>query len=106
MPSVPFADAALRQVLDVLVTNSVEHGAGTVTVTAGADGADVVIEVRDEGPGLPGDPGMAFTRRADRHHTHGIGLALARTLAEAEGGALTYCSEPPRFRLTLPRDAG
>jgi signal transduction histidine kinase len=106
LPPVAFADAALRHVLDVLVANSVEHGLGTVTVTAAATGGDVVIEVSDEGPGLAGDPGLAFTRRADRHHTHGIGLALARTLAEAEGGALIYRSPPPRFRLTLPRDAG
>jgi signal transduction histidine kinase len=106
LPPVAFADAALRHVLDVLVANSVEHGAGTVTFTAVGAAGDVAIEVGDEGPGLTGDPGLAFTRRADRHHTHGIGLALARTLTEAEGGTLTYRSERACFRLTLPRDTG
>jgi signal transduction histidine kinase len=100
---VRFSDAALRQALDVLVANSAEHGAGTVTVTAAANGSGVAIEVGDEGPGIRGDPERAFARRADRRVNRGIGLALARTLVEAEGGSLVYRAAPrPRFSLTIP----
>jgi signal transduction histidine kinase len=100
------SDAALRQALDVLVANSVEHGAGTITVTASDSGRTVSIEVSDEGPGIAGDPELAFARRADGTTNHGIGLALARTLVEAEGGRLEYLAAPrPRFSLMVPADA-
>lgn len=98
-----FPHSALRQTLDVLVGNGAEHGSGTVRVTATVNGATAAIEVSDEGPGLPGDPELAFSRRADRRTDHGIGLSLARSLVEAEGGHLSYRATPrPTFCLTVP----
>jgi len=86
----------------VLVANGAEHGQGTVSVTATFDGVRARLVVSDEGPGLAGDPEAAFARRADRGPTRGIGLHLARTLVEAEGGSLAYEPSTPGFLLTIP----
>jgi signal transduction histidine kinase len=104
VPLLPFSGTALYHVLQVLVANGVEHGRGAVRVTATVDGTRARLVVADEGPGLRGDPEAAFARRADRRTTRGIGLHLARTLVEAEGGSLTYQTSPPGFLLTIPVD--
>jgi len=93
------------EVLSVLVDNACRHGAGTVTVRARrAPGGSVAIEVEDEGAG-PADPAEAIFRRRDGNgvERHGIGLALARSLAEAEGGRLSLSRPaPPVFTLLVP----
>ena len=104
LPVVTFSAAALRQVVSVLVANSVEHGEGTVSLAATVVESAIVIEVHDEGRGIKSDIEVAFSRRADRDSSRGIGLALARSLAEAEGGTLVYLAEPPRFLVTIPAE--
>lgn len=95
---------ALRQILDVLIGNALEHGGGTVTVGAHEVGDGAAVEVRDEGPGIPGKPEDAFVRRSAGASGHGLGLALARSLAEAEGGRLLlqHAGPGPVFSLLLP----
>lgn len=101
--------AAVRQVVGVLLDNAVVHGRGTITVTVRDAGGVIAVDVTDEGPGVP-DGADPFTRRAGSATGHGIGLPLARTLAEAEGGRLRLSSPaPPVFSLLLPAagpDAG
>ena len=89
--------SAVDQVLDVLIANSLQHGAGTTTVTARRIAGGISFDVADEGAGiLPADADAIFTR--GHGSGHGIGLALARTLAEADGGRLLLTSyHPPRF---------
>jgi signal transduction histidine kinase len=95
--------AAVRQVLAVLLDNATTHGGGTVTVAVREAAGAVAIDVRDEGPGVPSDDGRLFARRADRHDGHGIGLALARRLAESAQGRLELQRpSPPVFTLLLP----
>ena len=98
------SEAAVRQIMDVLVANAVEHGAGTVTVTARATGGGVALEVSDEGRGVEQPIEQVFRRRTDPNVGRGIGLALARSLAEAEGGRLLLESSgpAPTFRLLMP----
>ncbi|MBK8294910.1 MAG: HAMP domain-containing histidine kinase [Solirubrobacterales bacterium] len=74
------------QVLYVLVENAVRHGSGQVTITVREIAGWAAIDVADEGPGFAGDPERAFGRGKSSDDGHGIGLALARSLAEAEGG--------------------
>jgi signal transduction histidine kinase len=98
--------AAVRQVLGVLVDNATIHGAGTVTVTVREASGAVAVDVSDEGPGVQDPAGQLFAQRADRRDGHGIGLALARRLAEAEQGRLMLSRvAPPVFTLLLPAAA-
>jgi signal transduction histidine kinase len=89
------------EILDVLVENAERHGAGAVTVTLREAGGSPVIDVADEGGGFAGDPEAAFTRRGGSSDGHGIGLALARSLAEAEGGRLVVSNASAGPVLTL-----
>jgi signal transduction histidine kinase len=102
MTAVRGSDLSLSQVLDVLIDNSLHHGAGAVTVRSRAAAGGLVLEVEDEGPGVAEDRLAAVFNRHEGHG-HGIGLALARSLTESEGGRLLLASgRPPRFQVILP----
>jgi signal transduction histidine kinase len=92
------------QVLDVLLENALEHGRGTIRVDVTRDGRAAVISVADDGPGVPeADRERIFERGASRAGRTGIGLHLARTLAEGDGGAIRVSSAgASRFELRLP----
>lgn len=104
LPEVAISHRALRQILDVLVDNAARHGTGVVTVRARSAPIGEVIEVEDEGPGVTGDPERIFDRRRGGADGYGIGLALARSLAEAEGARLRLerAAPHPVFALFLP----
>ena len=105
-PMVRASTAAVQQVLDVLIDNAAIHGRGTVVVRVRPAPRGAAIEVADEGAG-PTDPASVFQRRAPSATGHGIGLALARSLAEAEGGRLLLTrARPPVFALVLPAAGG
>ncbi|MER5360387.1 ATP-binding protein [Streptomyces sp. NPDC002785] len=100
---------AARQILDVLLSNAATHGRGTVTVHAKETAGVVAVDVEDEGDGIPEtSTGGVFERRGGESvrrgggvpGSHGIGLALARSLAEAEGGRLFVSRPRPRPRFT------
>jgi signal transduction histidine kinase len=96
--------AAVRQILDVLISNALWHGDGTVTIEARPAGTDIAIDVSDEGPGLPTGSAERTEASAERADGHGRGLPLARALAAAAGGSLEVRRPAPRpvFSLSLP----
>jgi signal transduction histidine kinase len=93
----------IAQVLATLLENSLVHGAGTVTVTVRRTATWVVLEVLDEGAGVPAHLGSRIFERAVSGATGtGLGLSLARDLAEADGGRLDLLRlRPPVFALFL-----
>jgi signal transduction histidine kinase len=102
LPGAHASEAAVRQVVDVLLDNAVVHGGGTVGLVVRDAGATIAIDVTDEGDGPP-EPDGVFRSREGAAPGHGIGLALARALAEAEGGRLVLSrARPPVFSLLLP----
>lgn len=104
--------ARLRETVGVLLENALFHGAGEVRLTlrqvpARVDGAarepTALIEVADEGPGVPDEliPHI-FDRGFSGGASTGVGLALARALVETDGGRLELRrARPPVFALFL-----
>ena len=93
---------ATATILDVLLDNALHHGAGTVEVAVAPQADGVRIAVTDEGRCDVGAE-AAFTRRHSGAGGTGIGLDLARRLAEADGARLRLAADAPtRFELVSP----
>jgi signal transduction histidine kinase len=97
---------AVAQVLATLMENGLMHGAGTVCLSTRVTGNQAVVEVTDEGHGVPTELGSrVFERTVSGRNSTGIGLAVARDLAEADGGRLELLQQrPPVFALFLARE--
>lgn len=101
-PKPSVSPTALDHVLDVLLDNSLRHGAGAVTLRVDDVGGAARIAVADEGH-LDRDVAHLFARRPAEASGTGIGLHLARALVEAEGGRLYLAGrEPTTFEVALP----
>jgi len=88
----------LAQVLATLIENSLHHGGGATKVLARESGTNhsIVIEVRDEGEGVPDELApRIFEREVTSGRGTGLGLALARDLVTADGGRLELSQRRP-----------
>jgi signal transduction histidine kinase len=99
----------LRQAIVNLVLNAFEASAprGEVRVQARREGATVVIDVEDTGPGVAESVrGRLFEPLiTTKDHGSGLGLALAKRVAERHGGSIGHEPRPgggARFTLRLP----
>ena len=96
---------ALSQVLSTLLENSLVHGRGTVDVHARRSGPSVIVEVSDQGDGVPAAMAPHIFERSvssGAGGSTGLGLALARDLDEYNGGRLDLVqAQPARFALFL-----
>jgi signal transduction histidine kinase len=93
------------QVIATLLDNALVHGAGTVTIRTSRTRRSVVVEVRDEGSGVPPDLAPRIFERSVSGSPGGtgLGLALARTIAAADGGQVVLVRPRPAvFALFLP----
>ena len=104
----------LKQVLSNLLSNAVKYNrsGGWVRVTARREGEQVALAVSDSGPGLTQAQQARLFRPFDRLGAErgpvagtGLGLSLARQLAEAMGGSIEVTSLPGEgatFTVRLP----
>jgi two-component system, OmpR family, sensor histidine kinase BaeS len=102
----------VKQVVTNLLSNAAKFTPenGSVRLSAERDGTDAVVTVWNSGQGIPGgDLPHVFDRFYRGSHPHaggsGIGLTVARDLAEAHGGTIDVAStagQGTRFRLRLP----
>jgi signal transduction histidine kinase len=93
------------QVIATLLDNALVHGAGTVTIRTSRTRRSVVVEVRDEGTGVPSELAPRIFERSVSGSPNGtgLGLALARTIAAADGGQVVLVRPRPAvFALFLP----
>ncbi len=114
LPAIRGDRARLRQVLGNLIENAVKYSpeGGEVRLAAAAGNGAVRISVRDWGPGIPHNQQARIFEKFGRAEVEGgskpgtgLGLFIARSIAEAHGGSLDVISgtEPgSTFTLTLP----
>jgi signal transduction histidine kinase len=82
----------ILQVVQNLLTNSIRHGEGRVSVDFEWEPGAARLVVSDEGQGVPDDQVqqlfVPFSRTSTRTDSSGLGLAISRRIAEAHGGTL------------------
>lgn len=100
----------ISQALWALLQNAAEAVAdrqdGQVALMARRTEAGLVVEVGDNGPGIPPDAALRIFRpfHTTKPKGTGIGLSLARQIAQAHGGSLTLSDNTATlFRLSLPQ---
>ena len=98
----------LYRVFANLARNAIEAGAKAVTVSAGNNDDEIIIDVDDDGPGLPkkARDGLFQPFASTKKGGTGLGLAIARDVMRAHGGDIKLVASDDtgaRFRLRLPK---
>src|SRR5215470_11634592 len=95
----------VSQVVATLLDNALSHGDGTVTIRTSQTPRSVVIEVKDEGKGVPADlVHRIFERSVSGAGGTGLGLALAKSVASSDGGQLVLVRpRPATFAVIFPQ---
>ena len=107
------AEAHLAKLVGELVGNAIQYSPldTAVTVQSYDDGHDFLLTVTDKGPGMPPEKVASLNQSApaprttSEPHMTGLGLPIARRLAELHGGKLLLSSEPGKgttVRVSLP----
>jgi signal transduction histidine kinase len=104
----------LRQLLLNLLSNAAKYtvAGDEIEVRAAADNGAVLVSVEDHGPGVPPDQQRLVFEKFGRVNSGGrskpgagLGLFIARSIAEAHGGTLDVRSDPgsgATFTIRLP----
>ncbi len=95
----------VSQVVATLLDNALTHGGGTVSIRTSQTPRSVVIEVKDEGKGVPADlVHRVFERSVSGAGGTGLGLALAKSVASSDGGQLVLVRpRPATFAVIFPQ---
>lgn len=99
------ARSALSQIISTLIENALAHGRGTVSVLARRSGPTVVVEVSDDGDGVAQGLARHIFERSVSSTGSGLGLALARDLAEKNYGRLELLRAQPAVFALFVSDA-
>jgi signal transduction histidine kinase len=111
LPKLTVHGSELNQVWTNLLDNAIDAlgEQGTITIATHADGSCAVVEIGDDGPGIPDELATRifdpFFTTKDVGQGTGLGLATARRIVvERHDGSLTLETEPGRttFRVRLP----
>lgn len=108
----------ITQVLTNLISNALKYTprGSTISLDAWKEDGRVVVEVADDGPGVPdADKPRIFDRfyvaagtmPIDSHRSFGLGLSLCRSIVEAHGGTIEVSDNQPHgavFRFSLPAE--
>jgi signal transduction histidine kinase len=108
--------ALLSRAVTNLVTNGLKYapGSGPLVLRAEAGNREIVISIRDRGPGIPlADQAHLFEKfyrgveaAAERERGTGLGLAIVKSVADRHGGRV-WCESAPgegsAFYLALPQ---
>jgi len=116
LPALPMRATAMSRLLSNLIDNALRYGGTPVDVSARSEGASVVIEVGDRGPGIPpeqvdrlkrpftrGDPARSGASGA------GLGLAIVERIARLHGARFDVLAREgggTLARVTMPAGAG
>ena len=97
----------MRELVGNLLENALLHGKGATRLRAGRQGGRIIVDVTDEGDGVPEelreDMFRRFSKRDPNSDGSGLGLAIARQIARNAGGNLAFVSSPVCvIRLDLP----
>lgn len=102
----------LTQVIATLIENALVHGGGRTSVKVRRNEHSTVVEVADEGGGIDPELGQRVFERSvsgPQSSGTGVGLALARTLVEDDGGRLELLTDTPAtfgvFLISAPGEA-
>ncbi len=117
LPMFPLDFVLMEQVLVNLLDNAAKYAPGgtTIEIDGRRENGNVVMEVRDEGPGIPHDDLERIfdkfyrVRSGDRQRAGtGLGLAICRGFIEAQGGTIAAANRVDRsgavFTIRLPVD--
>ncbi len=106
-------DRLLRQLLTNVIGNATQHARRSVTVTCQRTSGTLTVRVADDGHGIAAADRARiferFVRLSSSYVGAGLGLPIARWIAEAHGGSVTLESSAPTgsvFAIALPDASG
>lgn len=110
MPTLLLDPEQITQVVFNVVLNAVQatHEGGQVRISGGADSSTGIIEVMDEGPGIPAEDVLRLFEPffTTKPRGTGLGLAIAHRIVTAHRGTIEVRPRSPSgtvFRIRLPR---
>ena len=112
LPLVKADPVLIAQLISNLLDNALKYSDGAIDLTVQADSKQLVVTVKDRGPGISEAAQDVIFKpytRSDQSGQRGagLGLALCKAIAEAHGGQLTFNARKSggsNFALTLPID--